>query len=273
MRVLIVDDEPLARRRLKWLLEQIGEPAPCGEAASCSEAIALTTVLDPDVVLLDVRMRDGNAFDYLNRAPDGRTPIIILVTAFDSHAVDAFQNEVLDFLVKPVAADRLRAALDRAQGALRKRALQAKVESLELALADIRDRVADDESPDYQAEFWIRRNLTGFVRVAADDIDWISAEEDYVRLVCGAHSHLLRSTLADLEKRLDPAKFVRIHRSTIVQGDRIIEFRRSAKGFEARLVNGTALRVGRVYAKRVKRDLGALERARHETRSRREDSI
>lgn len=121
---------------------------------------------------------------------------------------------------------------------------------------------AEGAHPRYETEIWVRRRVSGFVRVATEDIDWIAAEDDYVRLVVGDHCHLLRGTLRDMEDRLDPDVFLRIHRSTIVRSDRIAEFQRDGVNFVAKLKDGKRLRVGRAHAKRIRSRLVELERER-----------
>ncbi|MGV3729852.1 MAG: LytR/AlgR family response regulator transcription factor [Sphingopyxis sp.] len=260
LRLLVVDDEPLALRRLELLIARIDGAECCGSASGCREAVAATVRLRPDVVLLDVRMRDGTGFDYLDALGGKDMPQIIFVTAFDSHAVEAFTQQALDYLLKPIEQGRLEAALARARRAIAQREKALRAEELEEVVGNLRDKIAGDAAPRFETELWVRKNVTGFVRIEVGSIDWMAAEDDYVRIALGDKSYLLRSTLSELERRLDPSQFLRIHRSTIVRRAAVAEFRRDGTGFEACLCSGVRHRVGRVYAKRIRHDLARLER-------------
>lgn len=260
MRTLLVDDEPLALRRLEQLLGGMRDIAICGFAAGCDEAVEATLRERPDVVLLDIRMRDGSGFDYLARLPEDIEPAIIFVTAFDSHAVEAFTHNALDYVLKPIDVGRLGVALDRARRALEERDAIKATGELHEVIANLREKIRDDAAPAYETEFWIRKNVTGFVRVPVAEIRWVAADDDYVRISTGEKSYLLRSTLNDLQAKLDPDAFLRIHRSTIVRRSIVTEFKRDGDGMYARLAGGEQFRVGRVYAKSLRAELTRFER-------------
>lgn len=229
LKTLIVDDEPLAVERLQILCARIPGLSLAGTATEGKSALRLIDSLSPDLLLLDVQMpeMDGMA---LARILAGRNPrpALVFVTAFDDFAVEAFDVAAVDYLLKPVDAARL-----------------------ERAIARIRFQL---EAPGSQAargawtrEFWVPHK-TGLVRIAARDIDLIEAERDYMRLHVGPRSFLLHETITALERQLDPAGFVRLHRSTMVRRDRIAAFRqRDSGGWEVQLQDGRWLPVGRTY--------------------------
>jgi two-component system, LytTR family, response regulator AlgR len=229
LRTLIVDDEPLAVERLQILCARIADITLVGTAADGAAALRLIESLSPDLLLLDIQMpgMDGMA---VAQALAGRSarPALIFVTAFDQFAVAAFDVAAVDYLLKPVEAERL-----------------------ERAIARIRDRIGEAAPvlpPSPRArEFWVPHR-SGIVRIAAGDIDLVEAERDYMRLHVGPRSFLLHETITELERQLDPAQFVRLHRSTLVRRDRIAGFRHNGAGtWEAQLRDGRWLRVGRTY--------------------------
>lgn len=258
--VLLVDDEPLALRRLELLIAHIEGFEHIGSASGYRAAVEATRNLKPDVVLLDIRMRDGTGFDYLDELPPDIIPQVIFVTAFDSHAIEAFTHQALDYLLKPIDVGRLTAALGRALQTIEQRDRAARADELQEVISNLRDKIRDDAAPRFDSEIWVRKNVTGFVRVAVSEIDWVAAEDDYVRITLRDKTYLLRSTLSDLQQKLNPDHFLRIHRSTIVRRSAIREFRKDAVGFRACLESGIQLRVGRVYAKLIRHELAYVER-------------
>jgi two-component system response regulator AlgR len=232
---LIVDDEPLAIERLQILCARIADISLVGTATDGSAALRLIEALSPDLVLLDIQMAgiDGIA---LAQALEGRQlrPALIFVTAFDQFAVAAFDVAAVDYLLKPVAASRLERAIARIR-----------------ADTNIGNNSASP-SPAWTREFWVPHR-SEIVRVPAQDIDLIVAERDYMRLHVGPRSFLLHQTITELERRLDPAEFVRLHRSTLARRDRIVAFKHNGSGaWEAQLRDGRWLRVGRTYLANAK---------------------
>lgn len=260
LRVLVVDDEPLALRRLELLLGTIEGAEFCGRAGGCAEAVERTATLRPDVVLLDIRMRDGSGFDYLSGIEADPRRQVIFVTAFDSHAIEAFGHHAVDYLLKPVDRSRLEAALCRARLLIDQYERADRAEELEAVVDNLRERMHESGPPAYDREIWVRKKVTGFIRVPTDEIDWIASEDDYVRIHAGDKCYLLRSTLGDMLERLDPGQFARIHRSTIVRRDLVTEYCREGASFRAVLPDGRRLPVGRGYAKEIRRDLSRFER-------------
>lgn len=257
LRALVVDDEPLARRRLEQHLERMGEVTCVGAASGCREGAALIAECRPDVVLLDIRMRDGTGFDLIDRFEPDQLPEIIFVTAFEHHAVKAFEASATDFLVKPVEFQRLRDALTRTGRRIRQREMASHAEEMAELVANLREQIAENTTHDrFETEFWVRQGAAGFIRVAVADIRWIGSEDDYVRLVTANGSHLMRGTLREIDERLDPRQFARIHRSTLVRLSDVQRFVTRSGNMDAVMSCGAHLRVGRPQARQIRALLG-----------------
>jgi two-component system LytT family response regulator len=245
IRVLIVDDEPLARDGLRLLLAADRDITAIDEARGGREAIARIAAARPDLVLLDVQMPGVDGFGVIEQVGADRMPAVVFVTAHDRYAVQAFELSALDYLLKPVTGPRFARALARAKAQLDQRAAGAgeQIRHLLETLA---------QPPRQLRRIAVRRgDATHFVDT--DAIDWIAAAENYVELHVGAERHLVHVALGTLEKSLDPARFLRIHRSTIVQLDRIRSARPALHGeYVLALADGTSLRSGRTYHDAVK---------------------
>jgi two-component system, LytTR family, response regulator AlgR len=238
LRVLIADDEPLAAERLQVLLARSNGAILVGTASDGESAINMAEALSPDLLLLDIAMPGLDGIDVA-RALANQTPppAVVFVTAFDHFAVAAFEVAAVDYLMKPVDPERLQRALDRAREYLDHRRAPTS-------------KAAD--ATKWIEEFWAS-DLSGLVRIAARDIDRVSAERDYMRLHVGRRSWLIHHSMTALEEGLDPALFVRIHRSAIVRKDFITGFSRNPSGrWIARLADGTEQPVGRLYSDRVR---------------------
>ncbi|WP_343520222.1 LytTR family DNA-binding domain-containing protein [Sphingomonas sp.] len=231
LRTLIVDDEPLAVERMQILCAGIAEIDLIGTASDGEAALRLIDALRPDLVLLDIAMphRDGIAVATALGAAACR-PAVIFCTAFEQHAVAAFDVAAVDYVLKPVSAERLARAVGRAlEAAGRPRA------------------EAHATSSRWIEEFWVPHR-SEMVRVSAGDIERIDAERDYMRLTVGGRSYLIHQTISELERRLDPDCFLRLHRSTIVRKDRIVKLRHDGLGvWHAELSDGELVRIGRTY--------------------------
>jgi two-component system response regulator AlgR len=237
IRVLIADDEPLAAERLQLLLAKADGAQLVGTASDGDSAVNLSAALNPDLLLLDIAMpgQDGIAVARA-LAAQPHSPAVVFVTAFDQFAVAAFEIEAVDYLMKPVEPQRLQRALDRARAYLQGRS----------------DGSAPERSSQWLEEFWAS-DLSGLVRIAARDVDRVSAERDYMRLHVGRRSWLIHHSMAALEEGLDPDIFVRLHRSAIVRKDFITGFTRNPSGrWIARLADGEEQPVGRLYSDRVR---------------------
>jgi two-component system response regulator AlgR len=225
LRILIVDDEPLAIERLQILLGRQEGVTVVGSALSGGEALALVERHHPDLCLLDIAMPDMSGIDVARAlARKGETPRIVFVTAFDSFAVVAFEIEAVDYLVKPVDPARLAQAIERA-----------------------RRHVPAPATPTGLTEFWVSQQH-GLVRIAAADVDRITAERDYMRLHIGPRSWLINDSLTHLADQLDPGTFLRLHRGAIVNRRFVRGLRRDDSGWIALLGDGSEQKVGRSYA-------------------------
>jgi len=252
--VLVADDEPLARRRLQLALSQMRDVRFIGFARDGGETVEAIRAKTPDVVLLDVKMPVLDGFEVADAVADGG-PEIVFVTAYDQFAVRAFEAHAVDYLLKPVEFDRLALALQRARESRVARAAQSRVQELTEVVEVLRAETRAPPDKRFEKEFWIK-DRGQWLRVPVENIDWIEAERDYMRLHCGARSHLLRATMAGLESLLDPAEWSRIHRSVLVRRARVAAVRRSPSGgLVVRMTGGAETPVGRAYMQAVLRDL------------------
>ncbi len=251
LRVLCVDDESLALRRLQLQLERIADVELVGSARSVPEALAEIGRLKPDLVLLDIRLGQSDGFSVAEALTSPDAPLVIFVTAFDEFAVRAFDLAAVDYLVKPVELSRLEAAVERARTRLASADATLRVAELQAIIVDLR-RHRQPAVKRYETEIWAQR-LGQLVRIGTADIDWVEAERDYLHLHVRDQSYLLRETMTGLEARLDPAEFLRIRRSALVRTDRLVSIRRAGYGdYRLRMANGAELRIGRTYVKPVR---------------------
>ncbi len=254
MRVLIVDDEPLARRRLVQLLAARPDIQIAGEAEGGREAVRLVELLRPDVLLLDIEMPAVDGFAVLKALPREHSPAIIFVTAFQDHAVQAFELRATDFVVKPVRAERLDQALDQARSDLDARRAGERLAFLQERLAELERRALAASDPGLWVQIGSEKR-----RLPLTEIRWLEAERDFVRIHMNGQAHLVSAMLGEMEKALDQQAFVRIHRSTIVRKDKVravVRGRFSAPMVE--LNDGHRLPVGRKYRDSVWTALGAV---------------
>lgn len=250
LRVLAVDDEPLALDRLEVLLAQHDGIELVARASGCASALRAIDRHRPDLILLDVQMRDGSAFDVLDGLLPDATPMVAFVTAFSKYAQRAFEVEAVDYLLKPVEPRRLGLLLHKARARRDVLDDKGRIAELKRVIEQLREDHLGTKSAPFVSELWIRQKGTDHVRVAADEIDWISAQDDYACIRARGREHLLRISLDKLMASLDPNAFARIHRSTVVRIDRIEKIALKRLGVrEAILRDGTRLAVGRVYAR------------------------
>lgn len=268
IRAIIVDDEALARRGIRARLARDGGYAVVAECASGREAIAAIREHTPDVVFLDVQMPGVDGFGVVHEIGAERMPVVIFVTAYDTHALRAFDAHALDYLLKPIDDERFAAAVDRARRRVAERDESAVARRLVALMHEVGStveaahglgptRVEPSAPPPTPARIVVRdRDRVLLIDVA--DIDWVGADGDYVRIHTAGKSHLLRDTMAAMEDRLDAATFVRIHRSAIVNVARIRELRPySGREYAVILNDGTRLRLSRRYRDRLRTYLGS----------------
>lgn len=241
LRTIIVDDEPLAVERLQILCADIDAIDLVATAGDGAAAIRLAKELTPDLMFLDIGMpkMDGiSAARALSLLEE--KPAIIFVTAYDNFAVEAFDLDIADYVLKPVSAERLRRAVQRA---LSNGAPKPPV-------------ISGENNGEFASEFWVSHR-SELIRIAAVDIERIEAERDYMRLYTGGRSYLLHQTISTLERRLNPEEFLRIHRSHIIRRDLIMGLRHEGGGvWHALLANDISMRIGRKFLADVKKIAG-----------------
>jgi two-component system LytT family response regulator len=245
IRTLVVDDEPIARARVVSLLKQEEDIEVVGECANGQQAVSAIESTSPDLLFLDIHMPEVNGLDLARTIQSSGAPAVVFVTAYDEYALRAFEVHALDFLLKPFSAERFRSALGHAREHVTQR------------------RKIGSSPPSPQDRDSARRNRLmikssgriHFVRMG--DIDWCEAQGNYVRVHVGHQEHLVRDTMSHLESELDPQQFVRIHRSTIVNVDRIQEMQSSFNGeYVVLLRTGTRLTLSRGYRDSIQARLG-----------------
>lgn len=255
LRTIIVDDEELARNGIRSLLERAGGVEIIRECGNGREAIDAILALDPELVYLDIQMPGKNGFDVIDSICHARNPHIIFVTAFDEFAIRAFEIHALDYLLKPVNEGRFNASLARARAAVELRGDAATVRRMAQFAAALRE-----------GRYPLPGSLPDRIPVKAHgrvmilpvaDIDWVEADHDYVALHVGPKSWLHRETIAVAEARLTKSGFARIHRSVLVNVNRVRELRALSKGeFTVVLANGTELKLSRNYRDALPRLVG-----------------
>lgn len=236
LRTLIVDDEPLAVERMQVICSRIDGLSVIGTASDGQAALRLVEALRPDLILLDLTMPETDGLTVARQlSGQADPPAVIFVTAHDEFAVEAFDLDAIDYVLKPVAPDRLERAVGR--------------------VASRRGQRAEPVSQ-WLEEFWVPHR-SELVRVPARDVHRIDAERDYVRLHVSGQSYLLLQTITGLEERLDPERFIRIHRSCILRRDHVTGLRHEGLGvWSAETADGEALRIGRTYLPAVKKMAG-----------------
>ena len=245
IRVLAVDDEPLARERVSTLVRGTDGLELVGEGNNGIEALDLITRLEPDLIFIDVEMPELSGFGVIAALDAARVPAVVFITAFERYALQAFEVGAVDYLQKPVTKQRFAAAVERARERLNRRSPEAWQAVVAGATEAERARGA-------RTRFVVRRGNTHHM-VPADQVDWLDVADNYLSLHVGPRTHLWRGTMKQAEDELDPAKFVRIHRSIIVAIDRILTVRsHESGGHVIELQGGVQLRSSRQYADRVR---------------------
>ena len=254
IKAVIVDDEALAREAVR--LRLAGEPdiEVVGEAANGPDAVELIRRVEPDLMFLDIQMPGMDGFEVVERVASDHLPIVVFVTAHDRYALKAFETHALDYVLKPFTTSRFHAAVDRARLEVAKAGDHETHQRL-IQVLDERRRARERESDfsgGYAARLAVKHHQR-IVLVKTADIDWVESSANYAHLHTSTGTdYVVRMTMSELERRLDPERFARIHRSTIVQFDRIRDIVAAWHGdFDVTLRDGTVLRLSRNYRNRV----------------------
>jgi two-component system, LytTR family, response regulator len=251
LRVLLVDDEPLVRQGIRDFLAAEPDIAIIGECGNGLEALEIMAREPVDLVFLDVQMPELDGLGVAAALSGQGGPEVVFVTAYSEHAVRAFEVNAVDYVLKPFDRERFAAALAR----VRARRTTGEREELARRLATV---LAELQQAQGHAQRVVVRSEGRIRLVAVDDIDWIEAADNYARLHAGPERHLIRETMTSLEARLDPARFARIHRSTIVNLDRIRELQPTFNGEYAVLLHtGAKLTLSRGYRDALRERLGS----------------
>lgn len=257
IRALLVDDEPHAREGIRIRLKEYRNIRIVGECSSGSEAVSSINTLHPDLLFLDIQMPEMNGFEVLQKITVTPLPIVIFVTAYDTYAIKAFECHALDYLLKPISDDRFKEALHVARVEIKHRNLELYADKLKSVASDYLALVnGDAEQRPLQISQNVKRYLNRLTikfkdqifMIPVHEIDWIEAAGDYVYVHAKSQKHIVRETLLSLEQRLDPAQFIRIHRSAIVNVEKIKSFRPNKHGdYDVYLQSGIKLKLSRTY--------------------------
>jgi two-component system LytT family response regulator len=251
IRTLIVDDEPLARTGLRNRLRMHDDIDIVGECGDGREALERIELLEPDLVFLDIEMPAFGGFGVIEKL-EGDIPAIVFVTAYSEYALAAFRVNAVDYLLKPIEDAAFAAALDRARDRLSVRHGVTANGELERLLREYRDQAAADSAAHrYLPRIFVREGERGFfIRTA--DLEWVQTADNYLRIAAGGREHLIRVTMQELEQRLDPHQFARIHRRTIVNLERVQEIGLDFRGNHVvRMKDGTQHRISRTFRERL----------------------
>lgn len=249
IRVLLVDDEPLAREKVRTLVKDDQEVVIIGECGNGRDAVEVIQSTRPDLLLLDVQMPGINGFGVLEAIKESYLPHVIFVTAYDQYAVRAFEVRALDYLLKPFDRERLTAAIERAKAQIR----HEQPMDLDRRVLALLEQI---KKPKYYERLIVKSGGRVFF-LTVQEIEWIEAEGNYVSLHAAKKSYLLRETISSLELQLDPAMFIRIHRSAIVNINCIQELQTWTHGeFHVLLRDGTQLTLSRSYRDKLQSVLG-----------------
>jgi two-component system LytT family response regulator len=244
IKTIIVDDEPLARERVKRFLRDEPDITLIGECCNGTDAIKAIRDKNPDLVFLDIQMPEKNGFEVIRSLGAKEIPTVVFVTAYDQYALQAFDVHALDYLLKPFNRDRIHRAVKRAREQIESRRLGNLDERLTSLIADLKNGRK-------YLERLVVKSVGRVFFLKADEIDWIEAAGNYVKLHVGRDSHMIRETMNGIEAKLDPDKFLRIHRSTVVNIDRIKELHPMFSGdYAVILRDGKELALSRNYRER-----------------------
>ena len=244
IRTMIIDDEPLARERVKRFLRDEDEIEIIGECSNGVDAVGAIKEKKPDLVFLDIQMPEKNGFEVIRSLSGKYLPTVVFVTAYDQYALQAFDVHALDYLLKPFTRERLHRAVMRAREQIDGKRFGRIDERLTSLIADLKTEKK------YLERLVVKTTGRVFF-LKSDEIDWIEAAGNYVKLHVGRETHMIRETMNGIETKLDPDRFLRIHRSTVVHIDRIKELHPMFSGdYAVILRDGTELALSRNYRER-----------------------
>lgn len=250
IRTIIADDEPLARRGIRAHLKNEKDFEVISECRNGNETVRTIEAESPDLVFLDVQMPELDGFGVVNAIGPVRMPAVIFVTAYDRYALRAFEVHALDYLLKPFDDDRFAGALQRARQHIERKDIDDLGRRLQGLLDDLQPKQK-------YADRLVIKTAGRIFFLSVAEVDWIEAADNYVRLHAGSETHLLRETMNKLEKTLDPEQFLRVHRSRMVNIQRVKELRPLFRGeYDLMLKDGTRLETGRGYRDRIQKLLG-----------------
>lgn len=256
LRIVIVEDEPLAVERLQLALEGVPDIELVGASHDGRAGLELIRRVRPDLVFLDIRMPSMDGLELAEALAADHGPAVIFLTAYGQYAVDAFELAAVDYLMKPVGLDRVRAAVERARVRIAQSTAQERAEELRTLLDTVRREGPPPTRVDPYRSLWVT-DARGRVRVPLASIEWLEAERDYVRIHTETGSHLTRITLQGVAKQLDDAQFFRVHRSAIVNLKAVTGLKRRSWGLTSvALASGVDVPVGRPYLQTLKARLG-----------------
>jgi two-component system, LytTR family, response regulator len=251
MRTIIADDEPLARKKLRLMLSSEPGVQIVAECENGAQTVRALTTYKPELLMLDIQMPDLNGFEILSRIPADDAPIVVFTTAYDRHAVRAFEAHALDYLLKPFDQERLHSAINRVRAELLK---LSDREATFRVLNYLSERVGRPSRPDRRL---VIKTGGRIVFLNFDEVDWMEAAANYVRLNVGKQSYLLREGIGHIAERLDPAQFIRIHRSVIVNVQKIKELQPVNSGeYIVVLKDGKELSCSRGYRAGLQQFIG-----------------
>jgi two-component system LytT family response regulator len=261
LRTIIVDDEPLALKLLRTVLSEITDVEIVAECSNGKQAVEAATKLQPELIFLDIQMPGMNGFDVIKSLQTDIMPMVVFVTAYDQYAVDAFDLHAVDYVLKPLDSERIARSVDRAIDRLKNDVDRSFKSPLIGAIEEISERASKEKTdetvnnlPDGMKRKLLVRD-SGVVKVIPfDDIDWVDAAGDYMCVHAVGETHVIRSTLRDLMTKLDDNLFVRIHRSTIVNVERVVSVTPLQKGGSLlHLTQGESLKVSRNYRDSIRK--------------------
>ena len=249
IRTLIVDDEPLARKKILTFLAGEKDIEICAECANGLEAVDAIRNYNPDLLFLDIQMPEMDGFEVIRSFEAATLPCVIFVTAYDQYAIQAFENHALDYLLKPYNRERFLTALNRARDILHNKQLQNVNEHLLRLLTQL-------ENPKKYTERIVIKSSQRIFFLPVTEIDWLGAAGNYVEIHSGKETHLIRDTLSHLETTLDPNQFIRIHRSAMVNINRIQEIQPDCSDYLLILKTGHKISMSRNYKEKFTKIIG-----------------